>query len=257
MPTCQICGASSGFVKSHIIPEAFFRVLRDGEEAPLLIAGTVGQVPKRSRIGVYDQKILCGPCEDKFLQWDTYGIDVLLTRFDHFFKPMLKDNIIVGYQACDIDKIKLLDFLASVMWRASVSSQPFYQAVQLGPYEALIRESMFAHAGHAPGPIDAVLSRWEDDDADNLPTTGLMNPYRERWDGVNAYRLYLGKVVAYVKFDQLSFSEPFAKFSLRSTGPLRIISRSLAESNDLIAMRKTAIASHENFSALQRRKRAP
>ena len=256
MPTCQLCGASSGFVKSHVIPEAFFRVLRNGEEAPLLIAGAAGQVPKKSPIGVYDQKILCGPCEGKFLQWDTYGIDVLLTRFDHFFKPILKEDNIVGYEASDIDKVKLLDFLTSIMWRASVSSQPFYQTVQLGPYEAQIRESMLAHADHAPEPVDAVFSRWEDGDADNLPTTGLMNPYRERWDGVSAYRLYLGRIVAYVKFDQRSFSETFAKFSLRSSEPLRIISRSLAVSKDLVAMRKTAIASHRNLSALRSRKRA-
>lgn len=126
MPICRLCGASSGFVKSHIIPEAFFRVLRNGKEAPLIISGVAGQVPKTSRIGVYDQEILCGNCEEKFLQWDTYGIDVLLNRFDHFFNPILKDEKIVGYEAPHIDKVKLLDFLTSVMWRASVSSQLFY-----------------------------------------------------------------------------------------------------------------------------------
>lgn len=224
------------------IPEAFFRVLRNGEEAPLLISGAAGQVPKKSPIGVYDQEILCAPCEGKFLQWDTYGIDVLLTRFDHFFKPILKEDIIVGYEASDIDKVELLDFLTSIMWRASVSSQLFYQAVQLGPYEAQIRECMLAHAGHAPEPVDAVFSRWDDGDEDNLPTNGLMNPYPERWDGVNAYRLYLGKIIAYVKFDKRPFSETFAKFSLRNSEPLRIIGRSLAVSEDLVAMRETAIA---------------
>lgn len=83
-----------------------------------------------------------------------------------------------------------------------------------------------------------------------------MNPYPERWDGVNAYRLYLGKIIAYVKFDKRPFSETFAKFSLRNSEPLRIIGRSLAVSEDLVAMRETAIASHRNLSALRNRKRA-
>lgn len=255
MSICRLCGASSGFVNSHIIPEAFFRVLRNGEEAPLIIAGAAGQVPKKSPIGVYDQGILCGTCEGRFLQWDTYGIDVLLTRFDHFFNPIFKEEKIVGYEAPDIDKVKLLDFLTSVMWRASVSSQLFYQSVQLGPYEAQIRERMLAQGGHAPEAVDAVFSRWDDADEENLPTDGMMNPYRERWDGVNAYRLYLGKIIAYVKFDKRSFSETFEKFSLRNADPLRIISRSLAVSKDLVAMRETAIASHRNLYALRSRKR--
>lgn len=256
MPTCRLCGASSGFVKAHIIPEAFFRELRDGQEAPLLIAGAAGQVPKKSPIGVYDQEILCGLCEGTFLQWDTYGIDVLLARFEQFFKPILKADKIVGYEATDIDKSKLLDFLASIMWRASVSSQLFYKTVELGPYEAAIRDNMLAHPGHAPNPIDAVFSRWKDEDDGTLPTTGLLNPRRERWDGVNAYRLYLGKVVAYVKFDQRPFSDTFAKCSLRSSEPLRIISRRFATSKDLGAMRKTAMASHKNLTTLRNRKRS-
>lgn len=255
MPTCKICGASSGFVKSHIIPEAFFRQLRDDQEAPLLISGATGQAPKKSPIGVYDTNILCGPCEGKFLHWDTYGVDVLLTRFDHFFKPILKEGKIFGYEASDVDKVKLLDFLTSIIWRASISSQPFYETVQLGPYQAQIREGMFIQSDHSPEPVDAVLSRWKDDDDDTLPTTSLMNPHRERWGDVNAYRLYLGKIVAYIKIDQRSFNETFSKFSLRSSDPLRIISRSFAASKDLAAMQKTAIASHRNLFALRKRTR--
>ena len=256
MPICRLCGASSRFVKSHIIPEAFFRVLRRGGETPLLIAGAVGQVPRQRPIGVYDREILCATCEGKFLQWDTYGIDVLLTRFDHFFKPILNEEKIVGYEASDIDKIELLDFLTSIMWRASVSSQLFYQKVQLGPYEAKIRDCMLAQVGHAPESVDVVFSRWDDGDDDRLPTNGLMNPYLERWDGVNAYRLYLGKIIAYVKFDKRSFGETFAKFSLRNSEHLRIISRSLAESKDLVAMQETALASHRNLAVLRNRKSA-
>jgi hypothetical protein len=255
MPACRLCDAASGFVNAHVIPKAFFRELRDDKEVPLLVTGAAGQVPKKKLpIGVYDREILCGSCEEKFLQWDTYGIDVLLTRFEHFFKPMLKADTIIGYEAVDIDKSKLLDFLTSVMWRASISSHPFYKAVELGPYEAVIRNNMLACPGHAPDPINAVLSRWKEEDNGTLPTTGLLSPHRERWYGVNAYRLYLGKVVAYVKFDQRPFSDEFAKFSLRSLDPLRIIGRSLARSKDLCTMQKTVMVSQKNFTRLRNRK---
>jgi hypothetical protein len=258
MPACRLCDATSGFVKAHVIPEAFFRELRDDKEVPLLVTGAAGQVPKKKLpIGVYDREILCGSCEGKFLQWDTYGIDVLLTHFEQSFKPMLKADTIIGYEAVDVDKSKLLDFLTSVMWRASIASHPFYKAVKLGPYEEAIRNDMLACPGHAPESINAVLSRWKDEDNGTLPTTGLLNPHRERWAGVNAYRLYLGKTVAYVKFDQRPFSDEFAKFSLRSLEPLRIIGRSLASSKDLYTIRKIVMSTQKNLTRLRNRKGRP
>src|SRR5258707_2681557 len=42
---------------------------------------------------------------------------------------------------CDVDKIRR--FIVSVLWRASVSKNPFDCAVKLGPYEAVIKERLF------------------------------------------------------------------------------------------------------------------
>lgn len=254
MPTCRICAAASGFVKAHIIPEAFFRELREGEVAPLLVAGVKGQFPKRAPIGVYDEELLCSTCESKFLQWDTYGIEKLLTRFDDYFKPLENDGKTVAHEAAEIDKLAILDFLVSVLWRASVSTHNFYKTVDLGPYEQKVLSQMILNQGHAPDSFDAVLSRWMDDDDEILPTTGLMNPHREKWGEVNAYRLYLGKIVAYIRVDQRPFSEPFAHFSLRAPGPCRTISRRLATSKDLKAMRKTVVFSERNRQESRRRR---
>ena len=105
---------------------------------------------------------------------------------------------------------------------------------------------MLINQGRAPDCFDAVLSRWMDEDDETLPTTGLMNPHRQRLDQVNAYRLYLGKIVADIRVDQRPFSEPFAHLSLRAPGPCRTISRRLAASKDLKVMRKTVNFSEQN-----------
>ena len=256
MPICRICSATTGFVKSHIIPEAFFRELRDGKETPILVAGAKGNFPKKAPIGVYDNEMLCSACEAKFLQFDTYGIDVLLTRFDEYFRTLRQGEALVGFEGEAVDRLRLLDFLVSVLWRASVSTQPFYQKVDLGPHEQTALGELILAGSGAPDAFDAVLSRWKDDDDDTLPTTGLMNPYRERWGDVNAYRLYLGKIVAYVRVDHRPFSEPFASFSMRSNTPCRVISRRLATSKDLSAMRRTAVTSERNRNAFIARRGA-
>lgn len=246
MPTCCICSATAGFVKAHIIPEAFFRELREGETAPLLVAGAKGEMPKKSRIGVYDPELLCSKCESKFLPWDTYAIEKLLTRFDDHFKPLVNDGMNVAYEAVNVDKLKILDFLVSVLWRASVSTHPFYNKVILGPHEQTVLSQMLVNYASAPQAFNAVLSRWMDDDDETLPTTAMMNPHREKWDDVNAYRLYLGKIVAYIKVDQRPFTEPFASLSLRASGPCQIVSRRLAMSKDLNVMRKTVFVAERN-----------
>lgn len=254
MNHCRLCRENSVFVKSHVIPEAFFRELRDGGEIPLLVAGKMGHLPKKAPIGVYDPGILCAPCEARFSSVDSYGIAVLLSKFDDYFKPLHVGDRAVAYQGDEVDTTRLLQFLVSILWRGSVSTQPFYSTVALGPLEQLAREAVFGAT--VPHTFNAVLSRWSDNDDEGLPTTGMMNPLRERWGDVNAYRLYLGKVVAYVKVDQRSFVEPFSSLSLHAGAPCRIISRQLSTSKDLGAMRKTVVTAEKNRERFRRGHRA-
>lgn len=249
MNLCRLCGAHANFVKSHIIPEAFFRELRNEGQAPLLVADAKGHFPKKVPIGVYDPLILCGPCEARFLPFDTYGINVLLTRFDHFFKPLANgDNgdRPLAFESTSVDTMKLLEFLVAILWRGSVSTQPFFRSVALGPHEEDARTGLFTTTPSVSAAFDAVLSRWDSTDDASFPTTALLNPHRERWGSVNAYRIYLGKVVVHIKVDMRPFPEPFTSFSLRTGLPCRIISRKMAASKDLTAMRKTTVMSAQN-----------
>ena len=73
MAQCRLCAEDRKLVKAHVIPEAFFRVLRAGGETPILISNVANTYPKRSPIGVYDQNILCEDCETMFSQVDDYN----------------------------------------------------------------------------------------------------------------------------------------------------------------------------------------
>lgn len=253
MTLCKYCGASSSFINAHIIPEAFFRELREGTRAPLLITGRVGEFPKKAPIGVYDQEMLCGVCEERFLSEDTYGIDVLLKNFEQLFQPIEGGR---AFASDRIDKNLLLRFFVAVLWRASVSAQPFYRRVALGPYETEALNVLRHPTTDITSVFDAVMSRWEEPITGGVTTAAMLDPYPERWDGVNAYRLYLGRVVAYVKVDKQPFRAPFANLSLQADGPCQIVSRNFAESKDLRAMKHTAVASAKNHAALRGRRGA-
>lgn len=245
MKTCMLCLQQHNFIKAHAIPEAFFREMRVVGEKSLLVSGQPGQFPKNSPIGVYDEKVLCDDCERSFDKIDAYGIDVLLKKFDESFHPLQRDGKTAGFESASVDPSRLLQFLVAILWRASVSSHPFYSKVNLGPHEPFARAAANAHGTELSPVFDAVLSRWSDE-GDHVPTTAMLNPGREKWFGVNAYRLYLGKTIAYVKVDARPFPSELKAVSLRTAPPVFVVSRALSESKDLRAMKHTVQRSHEN-----------
>jgi len=245
MKTCAFCLEQRIFIKAHAIPEAFFRQLRVDGESPMLISSEFGNYPKRAPIGVYDDEILCEECEPKFGQVDDYGIEVLLKRFDEVFQPLQSQGDRPGFQSTTVDPSRLLQFLVAVLWRASVSSQNFYSKVDLGPHEPLARIALTRPIGALPTVFDAVLSRWCDED-ESVPTTAMLDPRREKWFGINAYRLYFGETVAYVKVDRQPFPPKLKAIFLRSAPPVLVVSRTMSVSKEFRVLKHTAQRSHAN-----------
>lgn len=252
MPPCTLCGLNRKLIKAHAIPEAFFRKLRVDGEIPLLVSGEQGQFPKKAPIGVYDEGILCEVCEPTFGPIDDYGINVFLKDFGTHFQPLSKDGETAGFESATADSSRLLQFLVSVLWRASISTHAFYSKVDLGPHEPLARLAVNTPGLELSKVFDAVLSRWKDK-GETVPTTAILDPSREKWFGVNGYRLYLGETVAYVKVDAQPFPEGMKAISLRSALPVLVVARKMADSKDFRAMRNTVHRSHENKQAFSSR----
>lgn len=255
MLACRLCSLEKKLIKAHAIPEAFFRELRTDRETPLLITSVQGNFPKRASIGVYDEEILCEVCEPLFGKVDDYGIDVFLKKFETHFQPLQRGEQTVGFESHTVDPKRLLQFLVAVLWRASVSAQPFYAKVDLGPHESAARESALRSDYDVPETFDAVLSRWSDVD-ERIPTTAFLDPHREKLFGINAYRLYLGRMVADVKVDKQPFPRQLQAFSLRTAPHTLVVARDMAESKDLRALKQTVQRSHRNMTEFQHARRA-
>ena len=208
---------------------------------PKLLSSRPGSFPKRALIGVYDEEILCDACESRFGSVDSYGIDVLLKEFEKYFSPFMSGCKAVAQVSMEADKNRILQFLIAVLWRASVSTHSFYSKVDLGPHGSSALAAALGSSCGISTIFDAVLSRWEDT-AESTPTTAFLDPAPERWNGVNAYRLYLGRIVAYVKVDARPFPVGLRHSSLVHAPALVIVERNMEKSKDLRAMRRTAAA---------------
>lgn len=235
---CKLCGEVHKLGKSHIIPEAFFTKYRTPNAAAMMLTNTAGYFPKKSWNGIYDPSILCQDCERKFQDFDNYGVKVLLRDMQNYFTRNNHHDGNYFLHSNNIDQQFLLKFLISVLWRASVSSNKFYNKVNLGPFEPLAANVILNPHGDVPNCFAGLLSYWINDkgaDGDML-----MDPFREKWGDVNAYRVYLGFFVAYVKVDQRQWVAPFSRLALGIRDELHVTSRNLEGSNDSFALSRTA-----------------
>lgn len=244
---CRLCSCDKKLVKAHIIPEAFFRVLRNGNEPPLIVSGSEKSYTKRSPIGVYDQYILCDDCESKFGIIDDYGIKVFLTQREQLFQPVFDGDKIVAYQSENINQKLLFQFLIATLWRASVSKHDFYKRVNLGPYEEAARKVILDSNQSIPDVFAAVLSCWNVSEEHKSMTSGLVDPFASRWDnGVIVYRVYFGQVVANIKVDGRPTPRLFNQCALLAQDTVTLIARNFDTSKDFAAMKHTAFLSHKN-----------
>ena len=191
------------------------------------MTNTKGIYPKRSPIGVYDEGILCRDCEDQFAVTDDYGQLLLLKSLSEA-EPITQDGTIIAIVFKRFDYAKLKLFVLSVLWRASVSSHPFYAKIDLGPHETRARNLFLTKDPGSPDDFAVTLAHFEE-------KVGLVPfcPYQEKYEGVNYCRLYMGGYVVLVKVDRRPAPSPIADLALGKTPELYVISREFCRSQEV------------------------
>ena len=197
---CRFCEQPKRPIKAHVIPEAFFRRLREGKRPPILIRQNYHA--RRSPIGIYDSAILCADCDQIFAPWDDYAQKLLSPQLKNT-QAIADGNQIAGWTIADYNYDFLKLFFISLVWRASVSQNSFYRRIKLGSLEPIAKEMIARRDAGPPERFGAIVARFPDARAG-----GMLDPHRQRFDGISYSQFYLGRYVAYIKTD----SRPPSKF---------------------------------------------
>jgi hypothetical protein len=224
---CRLCGSEEKLVRSHVIPRAFFDL--EGQADVKLLSNTPGEYPKRAPIGVYD-RILCDPCERGFSTADDYAVRVLKQELPSHRRTKQQGRL-GAIMVADVNYELLKRFAIGVLWRASVSEHSFYRRVELGPYEDRARDLLVRTD---PGELDEFGSWFSFFEMDWTPS--IMDPFKERWAGVTAYRFYFGQVLGYIKVDRRPIPPAFRDIALAPGRNLPLVARDFSKSADLRAM---------------------
>ena len=229
---CKFCGNDRKLIKAHIILEGFFRRLRRGPASLKLISNTAGEYEKDAPVGVYDKGIVCKDCESIWRTWDQYALHLLADRPLNS-QVRYHEGETIAYVVKDFDYDKLKLFFISMLWRASVSTQPFFSKIALGTLEEDARQHVSSADPGGTQDFAVALAKFSD------PLAKVMlDPHNEEISGVAYCRFYLADYVAYIKVDQKPCPPPFSDFSLSRTKPLVILSRDFRKSNELPLIKK-------------------
>ena len=116
---CKLCKNEATLIKAHVIPKSFWEI-DASQPTPRMVTNTEGVFPKRIPIGVYDQTIVCEPCERSFSDYDSYAAHLFLSRFHEFEEVRDNNRRLTGYVFSKAWDHSLLKLFAIAVALASV-----------------------------------------------------------------------------------------------------------------------------------------
>lgn len=123
---CKFCGKEARLIRAHIYQEAFHRQMAQGEPTAVKVfPKSTKEFPKKRPGGLYDDELVCEPCEQLFSPYDDYGYTFLTSEVFENGNPLAGSGVeAISIENFDYLKLKL--YLLSTLWRASSTSNEFF-----------------------------------------------------------------------------------------------------------------------------------
>jgi hypothetical protein len=172
---CKLCHCEKPLLnESHIIPDFMYKGLFDkghrlNKFAPAEFIKGNKRV-SRPPTGEYECGILCATCDNEIIGgYETYARKALYGKVEEYssdlpecanFKTTSGVTFTHGKNV-HYKEFKL--FLLSILWKASISSRPFFKEVNLGPYEETIRKMILSGDAKDEETFPIVIMTWLND----------------------------------------------------------------------------------------------
>jgi len=224
--TCGLCQKKSVLIQSHLLPKAFYKLLRTNDERtdrnPVVITHNLATTTSNQ----VAKPLLCSNCEDLFSKNGEKYICNQCAKPDGQFSlrnklntlnTYLKDSQISSYDIHglpDLKADKIIYFAASIFWRASatcweISGKPIPQFSLGAIYQEQLRQFLL---GQAAFPQKARLIVYIS--SENPAPLIVTSPNSNRIDGVRyhkffvpgmLFKLFIGWDVAH-KYDHIALN---------------------------------------------------
>lgn len=211
--TCALCLKDADLQQSHIIPEFLYDAMYD-EKHRFNVLTVLPQGRNRIEQKGIREALLCRDCELKISKWERYASLVIKGG-----APGVDGNRqgdVISVTGIDYSTFKL--FLLSLVWRASVACDAYFERVQLGPHQERIRRML--DAGE-PGPFDVYPCIFFGLNSEPGETPGLMiQPDKGKIWGHTTYHFVLPGLKLAFFISSHRFGKPQNRFVLQEDGSL-------------------------------------
>ena len=187
---CLNCGELKT-IEAHLIPKAFVSEVKFGNGEQHLILHHGKDAQRVSNTGVYDQDILCGPCDARLGQYEGYAFKLL--------KQLRARNLPVGAtgRIDPVDGDGLVRFAAGIAWKYA-KTKPEFGRISIEPYADLLRNVSLQNQA-IPASVDLTMFRLIELDGD---VYHYRTPIPDRQNGVNFVRFSVGGFIFFLKIDK-------------------------------------------------------
>lgn len=213
--------------RSHIIPEFLYQTLYDDKQRLQVLSIIPDQPNWREQKGLREQ-LLCDACEQKFSVRERYASLVLKGGLPVSYRRE-GNTVFVG--GLDYRQFKL--FQLSVLWRAGVSSLPFFEKVQLGKHAEILRQLLLAGDPGDPERYGCFMFglKYEAEAFTGL----IMQPGKVRLNGHVAYRFVFGGFLWAMLVSNHALGTPLNQCTLSVSGETVLFIRSATEMQNLFS----------------------
>ena len=177
--------------------------------------------------GLYDKHILCNKCDGQVIgSLESFAKKVLhggRGRPENYHR-IERGIDQQGYQVLrleNVDYTKFKLFLLSIIWRASISRQPFFKSTALGQYEEVIRGMVLSNSPGEESDFSVGLMRLTK--SNTQPTKLIAPPIPIAPDNKNlAYILIVNEIAIFCKIAGKEDSELYEEISIKKDGSMNV-----------------------------------
>lgn len=222
---CALCLRDAELRRSHIIPEFLYETLYDEKHRLQVFSVIPDQDNWREQKGLRE-RLLCDDCEQRLSAWERYASLALKGGVSLTYR---QEGSVVFVSGLDYTRFKL--FQLSVLWRAGVSTLPFFEKVQLGRHAEALRCLLLKGD---PGSQERYGCFMFGLKHGNQAFTGvIIEPGKVRLNGHTAYRFVFGGFLWVMLASNHDLGAPLNACTLRSTGDTVFLIRNATEMENL------------------------
>lgn len=224
---CKLCKKNSDLKESHVISEAFYEGIYDKKHRSLPISIENSEL-KFIQKGIRE-KLLCADCEQKLSKWESVLKKDLVdigNRKSNFLKISHIDDKCFKVEGIRYKEFKLA--ILSILWRMSITSDPYFASYKLGVYEERLRKRLIHEDISDDRKFPIMVSRYELDEV-FYPEIVMGFP-PGKYDQIFTVQSFIIWGHQFMIFaNDKKFPEVPIEIFLRSSGALYVDVRSLVE----------------------------